>query len=119
MAIEGALLSGVEVRVDPVLAGRLARPLLLPAVPKGGDMAQGPCACDRLAVAEPGQDIGRRQGLRQLQLSIAIEPEEAGPVGIGLKESRYLAETGVRVPPPQIEPGDDLDRKSTRLNSSH
>src|SRR3546814_12244647 len=63
----GALRPGCEGRVDPVLAGHLARPLLLPAVPKGGDMAQGPCACDRLAVAEPGQDIGRRQGLRQLQ----------------------------------------------------
>src|SRR3546814_3253645 len=77
-------------------------------------MAQGPCACDRLAVAEPGQDSGRRQGLRQLQLSIAIEPEEAGPVGIGLKESRYVAETGVRVPPPQIEPGDDLVGEGVR-----
>src|SRR3546814_3749382 len=32
----------------------------------------------------------------------------AGPGEIGIKESRYVAETGVRVPPSQMEPGGDL-----------
>src|SRR3546814_2827440 len=44
----------------------------------------------------------------------AVEPEEAGPVGIGLEESRYFAETGFRVPPAQSEPGDDLVGEGVR-----
>jgi len=81
---------------------------LLAVVPQGGDMAQRAGAGDRQAVAEPRQHLGRGKTCRQLRLGVAIEPNETGPVGIGVNEGRQLAEGGIRVSAAEVEPGDDL-----------